>query len=144
LRYKIEYYDTQNPYYPEEQTVMKNTHPKKFALIGLPGSGKSTFASKLGKILGIPVHHLDRHMFEPGGKKGISRNWKNYNCDDCQYTKTHSQCPFELFFIHGGYGEAWINVRGAALETVCTGSIYDSTLHWNFPTRLCKKHTVLV
>ncbi len=48
---------------------MKNTHPKKFALIGLPGSGKSTFASKLGTILDIPVHHLDRHMFEPGGKK---------------------------------------------------------------------------
>jgi adenylate kinase family enzyme len=29
---------------------MKNTNPKKFALIGLPGSGKSTFASKLSKI----------------------------------------------------------------------------------------------
>lgn len=48
---------------------MNHTHPKKFALIGLPGSGKSTFASKLGNILNIPVHHLDRHMFEPGGKK---------------------------------------------------------------------------
>jgi adenylate kinase family enzyme len=48
---------------------VKNIHPKKFALIGLPGSGKSTFASKLGKILSLPVHHLDRHMFEPGGKK---------------------------------------------------------------------------
>lgn len=48
---------------------MKNTHPKKFAVIGLPGSGKSTFAAKLGRTLGIPVHHLDRHMFEPCGKK---------------------------------------------------------------------------
>jgi adenylate kinase family enzyme len=48
---------------------MKNTNPKKFAVIGLPRSGKSTFASTLGKILDIPVHHLDRHMFEPGGKK---------------------------------------------------------------------------
>jgi adenylate kinase family enzyme len=48
---------------------MKKIHPKKFALIGLPGSGKSTFAAKLGRILGIPVHHLDRHMFEPNGKK---------------------------------------------------------------------------
>ncbi|MEM7174690.1 MAG: GNAT family N-acetyltransferase [Chlamydiota bacterium] len=48
---------------------MKKTHPKKFALIGPPGSGKSTFASKLGKILKIPVHHLDKHMFESGGKK---------------------------------------------------------------------------
>jgi len=42
---------------------------KKFALIGLPGSGKSTFAVKLGHVLNIPVHHLDKHMFEPDGKK---------------------------------------------------------------------------
>ena len=47
---------------------MKKIPPKKFALIGLPGSGKSTFASKLGGILGIPVHHLDKHMFD-GRKK---------------------------------------------------------------------------
>lgn len=48
---------------------MKKIQRKKFALIGLPGSGKSTFASKLGRILDIPVHHLDQHMFEPDGKK---------------------------------------------------------------------------
>lgn len=48
---------------------MNNSCYKKIALIGLPGSGKSTFASKLGSILNIPVHHLDRHRFEPGGKK---------------------------------------------------------------------------
>jgi len=49
--------------------MMTMHRPKKFALIGLPGSGKSTFASRLGEILKIPVHHLDRHMFEPGGEK---------------------------------------------------------------------------
>jgi adenylate kinase family enzyme len=43
--------------------------PKRFALIGLPGSGKSTFAAKLGKLLDIPIHHLDRHMFVANGKK---------------------------------------------------------------------------
>lgn len=42
---------------------------QKIAIIGSPGSGKSTFAARLGKILNIPVHHLDRHMFEPDGKK---------------------------------------------------------------------------
>lgn len=42
--------------------------PKRIAIIGLPGSGKSTFAAKLGRALSIPVHHLDRHMFE-GDKK---------------------------------------------------------------------------
>jgi adenylate kinase family enzyme len=48
---------------------MKNPTPKRIAIIGLPGSGKSTFAAKLGSLLSIPVHHLDRHMFEPDGKK---------------------------------------------------------------------------
>ena len=42
---------------------------KRFTVIGLPGSGKSTFALQLGKLLDIPIHHLDGHMFLPGGKK---------------------------------------------------------------------------
>jgi adenylate kinase family enzyme len=33
---------------------MKKERPKRIAIIGLPGGGKSTFASKLGKILNIP------------------------------------------------------------------------------------------
>jgi adenylate kinase family enzyme len=43
-------------------------HPRKIAIIGLPGSGKSTFAIRLGKLLHIPVHHLGKHMFD-GRKK---------------------------------------------------------------------------
>ncbi|NDE63651.1 MAG: hypothetical protein EB053_04775 [Chlamydiae bacterium] len=54
---------------------MEKTRSTKFAIIGLPGSGKSTFASKLGKFLDIPVHHLDRHMFEPNGKKRDKREF---------------------------------------------------------------------
>lgn len=46
---------------------MTNPQPKKIAIIGRPGSGKSTFSLKLGKILNIPVHHLDNHIFD--GKK---------------------------------------------------------------------------
>lgn len=46
---------------------MEQEKLKRIAIIGLPGSGKSTFATKLGKILSFPVHHLDRHMFD--GKK---------------------------------------------------------------------------
>lgn len=48
---------------------MQQANSRRIAIIGLPGSGKSTCASKLGEILHIPVHHLDRHMFEPDGKK---------------------------------------------------------------------------
>lgn len=42
---------------------MKIKRPKRLAIFGLPGSGKSTFANKLGKMLNIPTHHLDRHYF---------------------------------------------------------------------------------
>ncbi len=83
---------------------MKNTHPKKFALIGLPGSGKSTFAVKLGKTLNIPVHHLDRHMFEPNGKKRDKQefieiqkamlNQKAWVIEGC------SSSTFEMRFAH--------------------------------------------
>ena len=48
---------------------MRQDVPKRFAIIGPPGSGKSTFANKLGKLLDSPVHHLDRHRCEPDGKK---------------------------------------------------------------------------
>lgn len=47
---------------------MRKKTLKRIAIIGLPGSGKSTFAIKLGKVLNISVHHLDIHMFD-GRKK---------------------------------------------------------------------------
>lgn len=50
---------------------MEQEKLKRIAIIGLPGSGKSTFATRLGRILNIPVHHLDRHMFD--GKKKRSK-----------------------------------------------------------------------
>lgn len=42
---------------------------KRVAIIGLPGSGKSTFAVQLGKILSVPVHHLDKHVFDGNVKR---------------------------------------------------------------------------
>jgi shikimate kinase len=47
---------------------MIKENPRRIAIIGLPGSGKSTFSIKLGKLLNIPVYHLDRHVFD-GRKK---------------------------------------------------------------------------
>ncbi len=35
-------------------------------VIGGPGSGKSTFAVALGRITGLPVHHMDRIHHLPG------------------------------------------------------------------------------
>ncbi len=38
-------------------------HPQKIMIFGIPGSGKSTFASKLSQKLNIPLEHLDRYFF---------------------------------------------------------------------------------
>jgi len=37
--------------------------PKRIMIFGIPGSGKSFFAVRLGKLLGIPVEHLDRYFY---------------------------------------------------------------------------------
>ena len=41
----------------------------KIAIVGLPGSGKSTFALQLGEKLHVPVYHLDKIIFGPDNKK---------------------------------------------------------------------------
>lgn len=41
----------------------------KIVVIGVPGSGKSTFSLKLGKRLGLPVLSLDNAVFLPNGEK---------------------------------------------------------------------------
>jgi adenylate kinase family enzyme len=35
----------------------------KIMVFGLPGSGKSTFATKLARRLGLPIYHLDKHFY---------------------------------------------------------------------------------
>ncbi len=32
-------------------------------IFGLPGSGKSTFATKLAQFLDLPIHYLDKHFY---------------------------------------------------------------------------------
>ena len=91
---------------------------KKIALIGLPGSGKSTFASKLGKVLKIPVHHLDRHQFLPCGKK---RNRE-------EFIKTQKSLLRE---------DAWI-VEGCSFSTFeMRFSTADTLIYFHFSRALC-------
>jgi adenylate kinase family enzyme len=35
----------------------------KIMVFGLPGSGKSTFATQLAQSLNLPIYHLDRHFY---------------------------------------------------------------------------------
>ncbi|CDQ40781.1 MULTISPECIES: DNA topology modulation protein [Virgibacillus] len=39
---------------------------KRIMIIGSGGSGKSTLAKQLGKLLHLPVHHMDAIFWQPG------------------------------------------------------------------------------
>lgn len=96
---------------------MKQYNPKRIAIIGLPGSGKSTFAIKLGKLLNISVHHLDRHVFD--GKK--------------KREKTEFLSLKESILKE----DSWI-IEGCSLSTVeMRFARADTVIYFNFPRMLC-------
>lgn len=50
---------------------------KRVLVIGPGGSGKSTFAKRLGRILGIDVKHLDSFYWRAGWTKPSEEDWIN-------------------------------------------------------------------
>ncbi len=53
---------------------------KRIAIIGSSGSGKSTFANKLGKVLNRPVIHLDKEYYTSGWqqKYPVKADWLDF------------------------------------------------------------------
>lgn len=52
---------------------------KRIAVIGIPGSGKSTFANNLGKKLNRPIIHLDKEYWTSDWRRKYSKEeWKKF------------------------------------------------------------------
>jgi adenylate kinase family enzyme len=50
---------------------------KRIMVFGLPGSGKSTFATTLSKLTSFPVYHLDRYFFIGNW---VERDYQEFLC----------------------------------------------------------------
>lgn len=55
---------------------MMRVSPRKIAVIGATGSGKSVLARTLGQITGIPVYHLDSLYWKPAWAPSLAAEWE--------------------------------------------------------------------
>src|SRR5437867_3096654 len=81
----------------------------RVAIIGNGGGGKTTLAIKLGKALGISVHHIDRIQFKPG--------WRVTAAEELR--KKHDEIVANEKWIIDGWG-SWslIESRFALADTI--------------------------
>src|SRR5262245_37858961 len=91
---------------------------QRITIIGCGGSGKSTLANNLGRLLGLPVHHLDRLYWKPGWAATPKSEWASIQ---------EGLCGRPAWSMDGNYGGA-SEIRLLASDTV---------IFLDMPTRMC-------
>lgn len=81
---------------------------RRVMVIGSGGSGKSTFARRLGEILGIEVVHLDREHWQPGWVEPPKQIWRS---------RVEQLTRGDTWIIDGNYSGT-LDVRLAACDMV--------------------------
>ena len=87
-------------------------------IFGRPGGGKSTFALRLHKQTGIPLHHLDRHFFES--------NWVER--DYQEFLKIQQSLVEGTLWIIDGNSLKSLEMRYARADVV---------VYFNYPRWIC-------
>ena|SRR3989344_8757273 len=82
---------------------------ERILIIGLNGSGKSTFANKLGKKLNLEVTHLDKIYYEPG--------WKHIQTKE-EWRQTIAELVFKEKWIIDGQYSSTLDIRMPAADTI--------------------------
>jgi len=91
---------------------------KRLAIIGSPGSGKTTLSNHLGKKLSLPVIHLDLHFWH--------KNWQPKNIEKWPQM-VEELTSQEKWIIDGDY----FNTMDIRLEAA------DTIVFLNLPLRVC-------
>jgi len=79
---------------------------KRVLILGPSGSGKSTLGERLGRILSIPIIHLDQHYWKP--------NWV-YTPKDEWKVKVKSLVSSESWVMDGNYTST-LKLRASAAD----------------------------
>lgn len=91
-----------------ENQIARLALSKRILVLGLSGSGKTTFSIRLGQILGIETIHLDACFWKPGWTSTPQPEWK---------AMVASLIEKESWIMDGMY-ESTLDLRIPAAETV--------------------------
>lgn len=81
---------------------------RKIIVLGSGGSGKSTFAKRLGEVLAIPVLHLDSFYWRPGWTEPGEEEWSDI---------IESLLTRESWIMDGNFGGT-LEIRAEACDTI--------------------------
>ncbi|WP_437658936.1 AAA family ATPase [Sorangium sp. So ce1182] len=80
----------------------------RIAVLGSPGSGKTTLSVRLGQLLGLPVHHLDDLYWHEGWTPTPAAEWR---------AVVEELVARDRWIIDGNYADV-LDVRIRAADTV--------------------------
>lgn len=101
---------------------------KKILVIGSGGSGKSTFATRLGELLGIKVIHLDQLHWLPGWVEPSKSDWA---------AKVETLINGDAWVMDGNYSGT-LERRLAACDTVVFLDLPPLVCLWRVLKRLAR------
>lgn len=104
---------------------------KKIVVVGNNGSGKTTFATKLAEILGLPLIHLDAEFWQPGWKTVPREHW---------IERINTISSGDEWIIDGQYGST-LKQRFIAADCVIFMDISRPTCFKNLVKRRFKYHS---
>lgn len=99
---------------------------KRVLVIGSGGSGKSTFAPRLGERLGLPVIHLDKAFWHSGWVETPKAEWRQ---------KVEELCRGDSWVMDGNYSGT-LDVRLEACDTVIFLDLPRAVCTWRVLKRI--------
>ncbi len=81
---------------------------QRVVVIGSAGAGKSTFSQHLGRLLQLPVIHLDAHFWRPGWVEPLRKDWAVQQLDLIQ----------QPGWIIDGYYGGTLDIRYGVADTI--------------------------
>ena len=99
----------------------------KIVIIGCPGSGKTTLANKLGTLLHVPVHHLDKIFWTE----------TDHIKQDIFVTKQEEIMKNNQWIIDGNFTKS-IDTRLLQADTIIFFEFPKIILYWRLVKRYAK------